>query len=122
MTVLRAIRRHAAWVLGAFLIAQAAGIVPLQSHHAAEVLFHAFSTLHQGDTPEHDNDGGHGHAGGLAGECCTVHHHLVGVLVPAFGENAVAFTVSPVFAPAAMVVETASPELPDRPPKFLRSI
>ena len=122
MRVLRAVRRHAVWVLGAFLIAQVAAIVPLQSHHAVEALIHATSALDQDDTTGHQDDHrGHGHAG-LAGECCTLHHHLVGVLAPAFGETAVAFSVLPLDTPAAVILETASPDLPDRPPKLLRSI
>src|SRR5262245_56620707 len=123
MTVWHAMRRRAAWVLAAFLIAQVNGVVTLLSLHASEMLVHASSDVdHADEADQRDQRGDHGHAGGLNGDCCTLHHLLAGILAPAFGTAAVEFASLPMISRATVPAESASPNLPDRPPKILRSI
>src|SRR3954467_4994393 len=77
------------WLLGLFLIAQAAGVVPLILDHA----LHAFedqpaiASMH-----DHGSLGRHGaHRHGLADiqdECCTL-HHLAGIAVYALSATVI---------------------------------
>jgi len=123
MTVWHAMRRRTAWVLGAFLIAQVTGVVPLLSLHAGEIFVHASNAADRVDDADHrHHQGDAGHAGDRNGDCCAVHHHLAGILSPDLQAVMVEFAPPPMIAHAAVLAESASPNLPDRPPKLLRSI
>src|SRR5262245_27506904 len=120
MTVWHAMRRRAAWVLAAFLIAQVTGVAPLLSLHASELLVHASSPVdHADEADQRHQRGDHGHPGGLNGDCCTLHHHLAGILAPAVGTTAVEFAASPMVASTVELAESTNPNLFDRPPKLL---
>ena len=115
MTVWRTMRRAAPWLLGLFVIAQAAGVVPLLALHAADVFERAGTQFNlvkarAPATPLHHD---------VRDECCAVHHHLAGVLPHALDAVAIAFVAARMSAPGIAPVETAIFNLPDRPPKLL---
>jgi hypothetical protein len=121
-------RKIGPWLLGLFFIAQAAGVMPLISLH----LKHAFAEQQDiaADTAEtggvthdhhhhvHTGDGQHQHDSADPGDqCCTLHHHLAGVL-PISVKDA-AETLSPhVVAVRLHSLATADPGLLERPPKL----
>lgn len=122
MTVWRTMRRCAPWLLGLFVIAQAAGVVPLLALHAADAFEQAGTQLNlvkarAPATPLHHEHQGNG--GDVRDECCAVHHHLAGVLPHPLDAVAIAFVAARMSAPGIAPVETAIPNLPDRPPKLL---
>ena len=122
MTIWRTMRRCAPWLLGLFVIAQAAGVVPLLALHAADAFGQTGTRLNlvKASGPasplhhEHQSNGGD-----VRDECCAVHHHLAGVLPHALDAVAIAFVTARMSVPATAPVETVIPNLPDRPPKLL---
>src|SRR5262245_38114657 len=120
MSILQTMRSCAPWLLGLFLIAQVAGVMPLLSLHAADEMAHAGTTLDRGDhrasATHHDHDRGSG--GSMSDECCAVHHHLAGVLPVALDAAAVEFAVARLIAPPLAPIESATRTLPDKPPKL----
>src|SRR5262249_37072684 len=115
---LRTMRRFGPWLLGLFLIAQLAGVVPVMFDHAVHV-FESQPTV--SSAHDHSALGRHGdHRHGIADvkdDCCSLHHHLAGVLP---------FTlrVAPIRSPAVLMVApppralaSADPILLERPPK-----
>ena len=98
MTVWRTMRRAAPWLLGLFVIAQAAGVVPLLALHAADVFERAGTQFNlvkarAPATPLHHEHQGNG--GDVRDECCAVHHHLAGVLPHALDAVAIVVCRSP---------------------------
>jgi hypothetical protein len=122
-------RRLGHLLLGLFLIAQLAGIVPLIGAHLQHVMASeqadAASTGVAGHAHHHTHRGNGHHNDGATDpndQCCTLHHHLAGVLPNAAGANVngnwiIAFVSLP---PRALL--PADPGLPERPPKLLMSI
>ena len=130
MISVRARRWFGRWLLGLFLMAQLAGVVPLVTVH----LEHAIASeqdaaadsgdgaavshahhhhVHHGSSP-HD----HG-ASDPNDQCCTLHHHLAGVMPHAAPARAADRVLAVIVSlpPAALV--PADPGLLERPPKLL---
>jgi hypothetical protein len=123
-------RRLGRWLLGLFLIAQLAGVVPLVTVH----LEHAIAS--EQDAAADSGDGaavGHAHhhhvhhgsgphdhgASDPNDQCCTLHHHLTGVLPEAAPDRAVDLVVAAVVSPLPAPLAPAEPGLLERPPKLL---
>jgi len=113
-------------------LAQAAGIMPLISIH----IQHAFENEqdiaadlsnsgrinHVHHHHAHHADGEHEHgANDPSDQCCTLHHHLAGVVPIASGASQRGLTESLVKASLRAFVGT-NPGTPERPPKLLLSI
>ncbi len=123
MIALRKLQFMGPWLLGMFLIAQFAGILPMAAVHIQHVL--ASQSAVSDDLAanghvdrSHERHGHHQHGTADANDqCCTVHHHLAGVLSC---QNQVVrrcpLTVQRVARPQDFPAGT-SPGLPDRPPK-----
>jgi hypothetical protein len=119
-------------LLGLFLIAQPAGVAPLVAVH----LQHISATEQDvaddagtGVTPHthhhhvHQGSGHHDHGDADPNDqCCTIHHHLAGVLPLAAGAKAndVLLATNVSLPPQALV--PADPGLLERPPKLLSII
>ena len=70
----------------------------------------------------HHSDGEHEHgANDPSDQCCTLHHHLAGVVPIASGASQRGLTVSLVKASLRAFVGT-NPDTPERPPKLPLSI
>jgi len=114
-------RRLAPWLVGLFLIAQIAGVVPLMFDHT----LHSFegqptTAAHDHGAPGKHGDHRHG-VGDVKDECCTL-YHLVGVL-PLTITQALAGSIKVrVAALPPDTLVTAAPDRLDRPPKSLLSI
>ena len=125
-------RRLGRWLLGLFLIAQLAGVVPLVTVHlehaiaseldaaadssdgAARAVNHAHHHhVHHGSGP-HD----HG-ASDPNDQCCTLHHHLAGVLPEAVPARVADLIVAAIVALPPAPLVPADPGLLERPPKRL---
>jgi hypothetical protein len=127
-------RRFGGWLLGLFLIAQLAGVVPLVTVHLEHAIAseqdaaadsgdgaavgHAGSHAHHHHV--HHGSGPHDHgASDPDDQCCTLHHHLSGVmpgLAPAAAADLVVVAI--IFLPPVPLVP-ADPGLLERPPKHL---
>jgi hypothetical protein len=128
MISLADMRHLTPWLLGLFLLAQAAGVLPLitvdlQHAYASEQdvaadLNETGSVSHQHRHHAHHEQGQHEHgAADLGDQCCTLHYHLVGVLSVAHLTGASNLSSQIVlFSPQHL----ASAELAslDRPPKL----
>lgn len=132
MFSLAQLRRVGPMLLALFVYAQAAGIMPLISTH----IQHAFEN--EQDIAADLSEGGkinhvHHHHAHHASEqhehgatdpndqCCTLHHHLAGVVPIANTGRERALTMSLVEAVPLSLVGT-NPGTPERPPKLLLSI
>jgi len=126
------IRRYGAWLLGLFLLAQAAGVMPLISIH----IQHAFENGqdiavdlgtsgkigHVHHHHAHHDGGQHEHGSADPNDqCCTLHHHLSGVVAVASCVNHRGLTISRIEVPLRSLVGT-DPGTPERPPKLPLSI
>jgi len=126
------IRRFGPWLLGLFLLAQAAGVMPLIGIH----IQHAFENeqdiaadLSQSGKITHvhyhhsRHDGGqHEHSSADPyDQCCTLHNHLAGVVSIASTLTQRGFTASRVEARPRSLVGT-DPGALERPPKLRLSI
>jgi hypothetical protein len=122
------------WLLGLFLMAQLAGVVPLVTVHLehaiaseqdaaadsdktgapAHVVSHAHHHhVHHGSSP-HD----HG-ASDPNDQCCTLHHHLAGVLPHAAPARAADRVLAAIVSLPPAPLLPADPGLLERPPKLL---
>jgi hypothetical protein len=126
-------RRFGHWLLGLFLIAQLAGIVPLISVHLQHVVAgeqdiadDAASTSVAGHAHHHHDHKGSGrHDHGATDpndQCCTLHHHLAGVLPNAAGANVNGISMMAFVSLPPRALVPADPGLPERPPKLQMSI
>jgi hypothetical protein len=125
-------RSFARWFLGLFLIAQLAGIAPLIAVHLQHISAAEQDVADDADagvTPHthhhHVHQDGRHHDHGLADpndQCCTIHHHLAGVLPLATGAkaNEVVLAANVSLPPRTLV--PADPRLLERPPKLLSTI
>jgi hypothetical protein len=124
--------RFGRWLLGLFLIAQLAGVVPLVAVHlqhiaaaeqdvtddaASEPMQHAHHHhVHQG-SGQHD----HG-AADPNDQCCTVHHHLAGVLPLPAGSDTNDVPLASIVSLPPRALVASDPNLLERPPKLLSTI
>jgi hypothetical protein len=115
---LQTMRRFGPWLLGLFLIAQLAGVVPVMFDHAVHVFESqpALSGAHDHSAPGRHGDHRHGIAD-VKDECCSLHHHLAGVLPFAVRAVAISFAAVLMVAPPARALASADPILLERPPK-----
>jgi hypothetical protein len=114
MTRLLTIRRFAPWLIGLFVFAQVAGVVPLMAAHTLHV-FESKQVVSDDDVLAVGARGAQHHhsIADLNDQCCAF-HHLAGVLgyVLAVGPVSFAQIVVRSFAPNVLI---AIP--PERPPK-----
>ena len=124
------LRRFGPFLLGLFLWSQAAGIVPLISVH----IQHAFESERDvaadlsaggGNHVHHhhaSHDGQHEHGSSDPGDqCCTLHHHLAGVVPIASSASLNGLTPQVAPLPPRPLVSTKPGPL-ERPPKLPLSI
>jgi hypothetical protein len=114
-------RRFAPWLVGLFLFAQIAGVVPLMFDHT----FHSFegqpaAAAHDHGAPGQHGDHRHG-AGDVKDECCTL-YHLIGVIPLAIADTPAGSIKVRVDALPPNPLVITGPDRLDRPPKSLLSI
>src|SRR5262249_61091899 len=74
MTWCRTIRGVVPWLIGLFMVAQLAGVVPSEYVHLTSGLAHAAAHQHDHGTPGHTHHhDGTKHDGTIADECCALH-------------------------------------------------
>jgi hypothetical protein len=127
-------RRLGRWLLGLFLIAQLAGVVPLVTVHlehaiaseqdaaadSGDVGAPARAVIHVHHHHVHNGSGPHDHgASDPNDQCCTLHHHLTGVLPEVAPDRAADLVVAAVVALPPAPLVPADPGLLERPPKHL---
>jgi hypothetical protein len=122
MTSPETMRRFAPWLLGLFMIAQVAGVVPLFFDHAVHVYEsqQAISGSHDHSLPGRHGDHRHGVAD-VKDECCSL-AHLAGVLPFKPDAVPIGFADMAMVAPRANPLTDTSPLRLDRPPKPLSLI
>jgi hypothetical protein len=119
-------------LLGLFVLAHAAGIVPLIGVHIQHALenqqdiaadlgesgrvshVHNHHLAHDGGQHEHDT-------GDPNDQCCTLHHHLAGVVPIASGASSISSTAL-IAAPSSRSFAGIDPSKVERPPKLPLSI
>lgn len=126
------LRRLGPLFLVLFVLVQATGIGPLMSTH----IQHAFENerdiaadLGEGGRTDHvhhhhayQGNGNHEHgASDPNDQCCTLHHHLAGVIPMATGPGQSGLTLS-VVAMSPRSLTGTDPSRLERPPKLLRLI
>jgi len=118
LTSWHAKRRFGPWLLGLFLLAQIVGVVPVMFDHAMHVFESqpAVSSAHDHSAPGRHGDHRHGVAD-VKDECCSLHHHLAGVLPFALRAVAISFVAVLMVVPPARALASADPILLERPPK-----
>jgi len=118
LTSLHAKRRFGPWLLGLFLIAQIAGVVPVMFDHAVHVFESqpVVANAHDHNTPGRDGDHRHG-IGDVKDECCSLHHHLAGIIPFTMPTAAFNLAAVPLVAPPRDTLASADPILLERPPK-----
>jgi hypothetical protein len=119
MTRLQKMRRIGPWLLGLFLIAQIAGIVPLVYAHTLH-MFEGKQGIADGrDTIAAHEPGGDRAVPGDDDRCCVLHHHLTGVLPGAASAIRVGLVGLRMIAAPTNPLASADPTPHDRPPKLL---
>jgi hypothetical protein len=133
MALSRKLRGFAPWLLGIFLIAQFAAVVPLiitdlqhaieADHDIADDFAATGALKHVHAHHRHQNGTQHDHTSvDFNDQCCTIHHHLAGVLpftAPDARDDFV--TVASAGLPSRRPLG-ADPGGLERPPKLLVSI
>jgi hypothetical protein len=128
MIALSKLRFVGPWLLGLFLVAQVAGILPMVAVH----IQHALASQRAASDDlvasghidrSHERHGHHSHGTTDANDqCCTVHHHLVGVVSSQIRVvRCCPLTVQRVARPQDPLLETIL-GLPERPPKLSLSV
>jgi hypothetical protein len=122
MTRLLTMRRLAPWLIGLFVFAQVAGVVPLMAAHTLHV-FESKQVVSDDDVLALGARGAQHHhsIADLNDQCCAF-HHLAGVLVYALVVGPVSFARVVVASAAPKVLLAADPIPPERPPKSLSLI
>jgi hypothetical protein len=115
------LRRLGGWLLGLYVLAQCAGILPLIVTH----LQHEFASHQHSATIEGLADRGHAlpghHEHGSADpsdQCCTLHHHLAATFFAVGGASLPGFVAIAVALPPSRSLLSADDRLPERPPKL----
>jgi hypothetical protein len=118
LTSLQTMRRFGPWLLGLFLIAQLAGVVPVMFDHAVHVFESqpAVASAHDHSASSRHGDHRHGIAD-VKDECCSLHHHLAGVLPFTVRAVSISFAAVRMVVPPARALASADPILLERPPK-----
>jgi hypothetical protein len=134
MISVRTRRWFGRWLLGLFLIAQLAGVVPLVTVHLEHAIAseqddaadsgdagtsaHAVSHAHHHHV--HNGSAPHDHgASDPNDQCCTLHHHLAGVLPDAAPARTTDLVVAAIVSLPPAPLVPADPGLLERPPKLL---
>jgi hypothetical protein len=126
--LLTAKRRIGPWLLGLFFLAQVAGLVPLVGAHLQHIIetqrdiaadlaeTGAVDHVHR-----HHSNSDHGrHDHGVTDstdQCCTLHHHLAGVVPVAAAGNLRGYLMALLVAFPTRSFEGAEAGLLERPPK-----
>jgi hypothetical protein len=133
MFSLAQLRRLGPPLLGLVLLAHVAGIVPLIGiyvQHAIENDQDVAADLVEGGSVNHvhhhhaHHDGGQ-HDHGTADpndQCCTLHHHLAGVLLPIMGNVSLSGLTASIVVVPPRSLSGADPGTLERPPKPVLSI
>jgi hypothetical protein len=116
---LHAKRRFGPWIIGLFLLAQIAGVIPVMFDHAVHVFESQPAVVDVQDhtAPGRHADHRHG-VGDVKDECCALHHHLAGIIPLSMPATAFAFVAVPLLARPLRALASADPILLERPPKF----
>jgi hypothetical protein len=132
MFLSRKLRRFAPWLLGLFLMAQFAAIVPLlitDLQHDIETVNDIGDDLAASGNLEHVHShhkrqtGPHDHSKvDVNDQCCTIHHHLAGVLPFTISNAPNDFPVIPSAGPYSRRPLGTDPSGMERPPKLPASI
>jgi hypothetical protein len=123
-------RRLVLWLLGLFLVAQVAGVVPLISVHLQHVIASEQDIAedaasvdvsdHAHHHHSHHDIGHHDHGATEPNDqCCTLHHHLAGVLPHPAGGTANGFPIALIVPLPSQASAPADPSTIERPPKLL---
>lgn len=129
MALSRRLRRFAPWLLGLFLITQFAAIVPLlvtdlqhdieTANDIADDLAATGTINHVHLHHQHQIDHRHDHTGiDVTDQCCTIHHHLAGVLPLTISDVPDEFPAVPPPAPCSRRPLGSNPDGMERPPKL----
>jgi hypothetical protein len=132
MFSLTELRRLGPLLLGLILLAQAVAIIPLISihiQHAFENAQDIAADLAEGSQVDHVHHhhahsagGGHEHGASDPNDpCCTLHHHLTGVL-PIAGNPRLSDLTAPIVPVPPRSLSSADPGALERPPKLPLSI
>jgi hypothetical protein len=114
------LRRFGPWLLGLFVLAQVAGVVPLILDHAIHVFESQRIESHDHSTPGRHGDHRHGVAD-VKDECCSI-NHLTGVIIFISNVAPSSFAAAPVVSARARRLVDSTPLRLDRPPKTLSLI
>lgn len=111
-------RRFGPWLLGLFLVAQLAGVMPVMFDHAVHVFESqpALANAHDHSAPGRHGDHRHG-VGDVKDECCSLHHHLVAIAPVSIPSAAFSLAAMPLLVPPLRTLASADPILLERPPK-----
>ena len=123
MTRLLTMRRLAPWLIGLFVFAQVAGVVPLMAAHTLHV-FESKQVVSDDDDVLAVGPRGaqHHHSVADLNDQCCAFHHLAGVLTYVLAVDLVRFTHVVAGSIAPNVLIAADPIPPERPPKSLSLI
>jgi hypothetical protein len=132
MILLASTRCFGRWLLGLFLIAQVAGMVPLVVVHLQHIAATEQDAVddagarvgeHAHRHHVHQGSGQHDHgAADPNDQCCTVHHHLAGVLPFSAGGGTNDVPLASIVSLPPRVLVASDPSLLERPPKLLSTI
>jgi hypothetical protein len=133
MSLTRKLRRFAPWLVSLFLLAQFAAVAPLlitDLRHDIETesdiaddlaatgtLNHVHSHHKDQINPQHDHTGID-----VNDQCCTIHHHLAGVLPFAISDAPDDFPAIPAASPYSRRPLGTDPGGMERPPKLPVSV
>jgi len=123
MTLTR-LQRFGPWLVGLFLIAQVAGVIPalyvdtLHEYEGASVVGHSQENV-VGNLPVHHGDPADIHDG--HDQCCALHHGMVGVVPRIFAPGVTSLASVRVEARADALASGNRSRL-DRPPRSLPSL
>ena len=113
-------RRLGPWLFGLFVLAQAAGVLPLMFDHT----FHVYEGQRT-ESHDHSTSGRHGdHRHGTADvkdECCWI-KDLTGIAAFQVGISRTGFAAARTLSEPAKVLVSNAPDRLDRPPKPLSLI
>ncbi len=118
MTRLHTTRRFAPWLVGLFMFAQIAGVVPLMSAHTLHV-FESKQVVSDDNGILAIGPGGtnHHHSIGDLNDLCCAFHHLAGALAYALAVDPVSLTRIVIRSFLPNILIAADPIPPERPPK-----
>ena len=133
MALSRTLRRLTPWLLGLFLMTQCAAIVPLlitdlqhdieTEHDIADDLAATGTVNHVHSHHQHQSDHRHDHTGvDVTDQCCTIHHHLAGVLPFTIAQAPDEFPAVPSLVSCSRRPLGSDPSGMERPPKLPVSI